>query len=178
MTANLARPVRRTFGMNPTPTEARMPSTAAKRTLLRMGAVVAVLLAGACTSKSSTSTSAGATTTTAGTPVSLSGQTTNKGTVDATGKTSTEIEADNDGGQYYFKPTFVKLTAGTAVKIEVKNEGSLQHTFTIDSLHIDETIDAGKSATVTVTVPAGSSPVTYYCRFHQGSGMQGAFTVG
>jgi plastocyanin len=168
-----------------------------KRTLAALTLVlVTALVAGGCSKKSSTAVntggngnssdpygSAGGSTTStgasSGTPagVSLTGQVTNKGTVDATGKSTFELEADNDGGEYYFKPTFVKVTSAETVKVTVKNEGSVQHTFTIDSLNINEPIDPGKSVQVNVFLPAGTTSRTFYCRFHRSSGMQGAFTT-
>ena len=60
-------------------------------------------------------------------PVSLPGQTTNKGTGDATsGKI--ELEADD----FYFNPTFIKVTPGSTVTLTLKNEGSVQHTTTFN----------------------------------------------
>jgi plastocyanin len=106
------------------------------------------------------------------TPVKLDGKVNNKGT--ATIKNGkVEIEQDN----YYFEKTFLKGVAGD-VTVELKNEGSVTHTFTIDDQNIDETVKPGKTKTVTVTLASGS-PVNFYCRFHVGQGMQGAlYTAG
>jgi hypothetical protein len=51
----------------------------------------------------------------------------------------------------------------------------VQHTFTIDSQDVDETIDPGKTVTVEVTVPKNGKAAAGYCRFHKSSGMQFAF---
>lgn len=106
-------------------------------------------------------------------PVTLHGKVTNKGTKTAkNGKVS--IEADD----FYFKSTFVKATPGTTVTVSLKNEGKTQHTFTIDALGIDQTLDPDQTATVTVTLPA-TGATNFYCKFHgptgTNQGMQGAF---
>ena len=107
-------------------------------------------------------------------PVSLDGKVTNKGEKTVK-KSKITIEEDD----FYFKPTFSKSKLGTTVKITLKNEGKTQHTFTIPSLGIDNVLDAGKKATVDVTLPADGA-LGFYCRFHGeppsgGRGMQGAF---
>ena len=70
-------------------------------------------------------------------PVKLDGKVNNKGVGAATSGT-VEIELDN----YYFKKTFVKAPAGS-VTVELKNEGSVQHTFTIDDQDIDVELAPG-----------------------------------
>ena len=103
-------------------------------------------------------------------PVKLDGKVNNKGVGAATSGT-TEIDLDN----FYFKKTFVKAPAGS-VTVELKNEGSVQHTYTIDDQNIDVDLAPGASKTVTVTV-GGTEPTTFYCKFHVGQGMQGALFV-
>ena len=103
-------------------------------------------------------------------PVKLDGKVNNKGVGAATSGT-TEIELDN----FYFKKTFVKTPAGS-VTVELKNEGSVQHTFTIDDQDIDVELAPGASKTVTVAA-SDTAPTTFYCKFHVGQGMQGALFV-
>ena len=57
----------------------------------------------------------------------------------------------------------------------MNNEGDSTHTFTIDGLGVDQELKPGESADIDVTLPA-SGTVAYYCRFHKGQGMQGAFS--
>jgi len=106
-------------------------------------------------------------------PVKLQRKVTNKGTATVK-KGKVTVEADD----FYFKSTFVKAKPGTTVTVSLKNEGKTQHTFTIDALGIDQTLNPDQKATVTVTLPA-SGATNFYCRFHgpQGTnqGMQGAF---
>ena len=101
-------------------------------------------------------------------PVKLDGKVNNKG-IGKVSKGKVDIEADN----FYFEKTFLKGTAGD-VTVKIENEGSVPHSFTIDDQNIDEVLQPGKSATVTVTLAEGQ-PVTFYCKFHVSSGMQGAF---
>jgi plastocyanin len=91
-----------------------------------------------------------------------------------------ELEAKPSGGSietelddFYFGPTFIEAKPGSTVKVELHNEGGVKHTFTIDSANIDETLDPGKTAEVSVKVPSSGS-LNYYCRFHRSQGMQGA----
>lgn len=111
-----------------------------------------------------------ATTATGGAPVELSGKVNDEGTEDATGASSVEMEADD----FSFKPTFIKVTAGQTLTIELKNEGEANHTFTSAALDIDHEVGPGRTASVEVTLPAAEA-VLFVCRFHQGGGMQGAF---
>jgi plastocyanin len=105
-------------------------------------------------------------------PVKLSGTVNNHGTKTLTGMTSSiELEQDN----FYFNPTFVKADKGAHVTVELKNEGKVPHNFSIDSLHIDQTVQPDKTVKVTVSLPAAAAPVAFYCKFHKSLGMQGAF---
>jgi plastocyanin len=84
----------------------------------------------------------------------------------------TEVELDD----YYFEPTVIQGKAGQKVTLELKNEGKVEHSFVIDSQKIDQTIQPGEDAKVTVTIPASGS-VSFYCKFHKSEGMAGALAV-
>ncbi|HYU40300.1 MAG TPA: cupredoxin domain-containing protein [Acidimicrobiia bacterium] len=111
-------------------------------------------------------------------PVTLEGKVNNKGEKTVK-KGKISIEADD----FYFKPTFEKAKLGSKVTVKLKNEGKTQHTFTIASLGIDQTLDPDQKATVDVTLPTDGA-LAFYCRFHgpttsapgaSNQGMQGAF---
>ena len=68
----------------------------------------------------------------------------------------------------------VVWSPGATLTVELKNEGKVPHTFTIDSLHIDQQLNPDQKKTVTVKLPS-SGTVAFYCRFHKSLGMQGAF---
>jgi plastocyanin len=99
-------------------------------------------------------------------PVKLSGKVNNHGTTTARNG-AVALEADS----FYFAKTFVKTPAAT-VAVTVKNKSKSAHTFTVDGQDIDEELAPGKKITVDVAVTG--APVAFYCRFHKGSGMQGA----
>jgi plastocyanin len=129
----------------------------------------ALLLLAACGSSSKHGSGGSGASTAA--PVQLSGTVTNKGVATASGG-SIEIDAKD----LYFSPTFVKAPAGSTLNVTIKNEGTNQHTFTIDGANIDKSLAPGQSTTVSVKVPASGS-VNFYCRFHRGVGMQGAIVA-
>jgi plastocyanin len=145
---------------------------------MRRGVVIGVscllLLAAAGCGSSSSSSSGGATTEESssggGGQKTIAGvQANDHGTkaVESSGKT--EVELDD----FYFKPTVLEGKPGQKVKLELKNEGSTEHSFTIDSQGIDQDIQPGDEAEVTVTIPK-SGLVSFYCKFHKSSGMAGA----
>ena len=103
-------------------------------------------------------------------PVTLEGQVNNHGTEDLGSGDELQLEADD----FYFGPTFVKAEAGKTVKVEIKNEGDATHTFTIDGTDVDVEVPAGEDAEAEVELPE-SGATRFYCRFHSGQGMQGAF---
>src|SRR5256885_6804179 len=131
------------------------------RKILVVLAIVSIVAAACGGSSKKSSSSGGAS---SATPVKLSGTVTNKGTATLSGD-SIEVEQDD----FYFKPTFVKATAGATVKVELHNEGKAEHTFTIDALNIDEDMQPGTKKTVEVKLPSSGS-VNYYCRFHRSQG--------
>lgn len=84
----------------------------------------------------------------------------------------TEVELDD----FYFSPTVLQGKPGEKVTLELKNEGQVEHTFTIDSQGIDKDLQPGDEGEVTVTIPK-SGAVSFYCKFHKSSGMAGALAV-
>ncbi|MDQ1439093.1 MAG: hypothetical protein QOK43_2722 [Acidimicrobiaceae bacterium] len=145
------------------------------RNLVRLVAVMTLVgvVAGGCGKSNSGSAGSGTGTGTADTaaPVKLSGTTNNHGTKDFTGKGgSADVTVELD--DFYMAPTFIKAKAGQTLSITIKNDGKNAHTFTTGG-GVDEQVNPGKSAKASLTAPA-SGVLVYYCRFHQGQGMQGA----
>lgn len=134
--------------------------------------VSVALLTSSC---GSSDDSGSATTTTApaatAPPVSLAGTVNDHGT--ATASNDMEVELDD----FYFGPTFIKATAGQQFTVKLASEGKANHTFTIDSLGIDQQFAPDEAKSLSITAPA-SGVLQFYCRFHRGSGMQGAIFVG
>lgn len=83
-----------------------------------------------------------------------------------------EVEMDD----FYFEPTVLKATPGKEVTFELHNEGETAHTFTLAEQHIDNVVQPGQNADVTVTFPEQGT-VLFRCRFHANAGMRGALAV-
>ena len=90
--------------------------------------------------------------------------------VESGGKT--EVELDD----FYFEPTVLQGKAGEKVELELKNEGKVEHSFTVDSQGIDKDIEPGDEGEVTVKIPQ-SGAISFYCKYHKSSGMAGALAV-
>ena len=103
-------------------------------------------------------------------PVELEGTVNDEGGSGEVSDGEVEMELDD----FYFGPTFTQADAGSSVTISLFNEGDTKHTFTIDSLGVDEELEPEATLEVEVTLPE-SGAVRYYCRFHADQGMQGAF---
>jgi plastocyanin len=142
---------------------------------------IALMAAAACSSKSSTETvssppasamaSSSPEASAMAAPVQLSGTVNNHGTKDLAMATSVSLEQD----KYYFEPTFVKAEAGSTITVTLKNSSNVEHNFSITSLNIDKDVEANKTETVTVKLPSGTAPITFFCKYHKSLGMQGAF---
>jgi plastocyanin len=78
---------------------------------------------------------------------------------------------------YYFEPTILKGKAGQKVELELKNEGSAAHTFTLAEQSVNKEIQPGDETETEVTFPQ-SGQLEFVCKFHQSSGMIGALQVG
>ena len=85
-----------------------------------------------------------------------------------------EIKVEMD--DFYFEPTVIQGDAGAEVKIELDNEGSATHNFSIDDQSIDQDVESGEDGSVTVTLP-DSGMLEFYCKFHKSQGMVGALSV-
>jgi plastocyanin len=127
-----------------------------------------VLLAAGCggsNSGSSSSESGGGKKTIAGVPAN------DHGSKNVSGEA--EVELDD----FYFEPTVLRGKPGSQVTLELRNEGSTEHNFSIDSQSIDKDVEGGEDAKVTVTFPK-SGQLSFYCKYHKGMGMAGALSAG
>jgi plastocyanin len=95
-----------------------------------------------------------------------------KGTESVAGKDQFELELDN----FYFKPTVLKGTPGQELKIELSNDGSALHNFTLEAQSIDQNVQSEKKADVTVTFPQ-SGFLEFFCKYHRGLGMAGELST-
>jgi plastocyanin len=140
--------------------------------------VTVLSLAAVACGGDNTTPGAGGTTSPGGTspqPTANSTPLNNQGTTDATAMSKFSVELDD----YYFKPTFIKAKPGQTLNIELEQEGSNAHTFTITALNIDHQLIAkGEKKEINLTLPAGTTDVEFFCRFHGSDGMRGAFFFG
>ena len=100
----------------------------------------------------------------------------NHGSKDVSGASSLELEADNDGNNYYFNPTVLTGKPGQKLTLTVKNEGNTPHNFSLVSGGVSKDVQPGDEATVTVTFPS-SGDMEFFCRFHRSLGMVGELTT-
>jgi plastocyanin len=96
----------------------------------------------------------------------------NKGTASISGKEDFSVEVDD----FYFKPTVLKGTAGQQIRLELENESSTLHNFTLADQNMDQDIQAGQKMEVTVKLPA-SGFLEFFCKYHKASGMVGELSV-
>src|SRR5207244_12493528 len=83
--------------------------------------------------------------------VSCGGSDEEKTTTQSTAPGAVSLEQDD----FYFQPAKLNGEAGKSLQVAIKNEGKTSHTFTIDSLNIDQTVKPDETMTVTVTPKAG-----------------------
>ena len=136
------------------------------------------LVAAACSKKSSENPGSGSSSSEGGGSMTIGSDTaTNKGTADVSGKGTFELELDNDGGQFYFKPTVLKGTPGEQLTLTLKNEGDTLHNFSLvgsEANGVD--VKAGEEGSTQVTFPQ-SGFVEFFCKSHRSVGMVGELTA-
>ena len=81
---------------------------------------------------------------------------------------SNEVEAYDN----YFQPKTISGKPGSTVKLELKNEGQAEHTFTVDAQKISKSLAPGSKTTVSLKIPSSGS-VQFYCQYHKSLGMTG-----
>jgi plastocyanin len=144
-----------------------------KRGVVIVAGCLLLLAAAGCGSSSSSSSGETTTEASGGGQRAIAGVNANDhGTKAVEDNGKTEVELDD----FYFEPTVLEGNPGQKVTLELKNEGSTEHTFTIDSENVDQELGPGKEAEVDVTIPK-SGVVSFYCKFHKSDGMAGALAV-
>ena len=84
-----------------------------------------------------------------------------------------EMEMDND----YFSPTVLRGAPGSSLTIDLRNEGSRIHNFSIPSQHVDVNCGVRATGQVRVTFPK-SGMLMFFCTYGRSSGMRGALSAG
>lgn len=72
-----------------------------------------------------------------------------------------------------FDPTTLTVSSGDSV--ELSNDGQALHNLTVEGADIDQDVQAGQSATVTMDLEPGE--YTMFCEYHRSAGMEGSVTV-
>jgi plastocyanin len=76
---------------------------------------------------------------------------------------------------FAFDPNTLKGSGGQTMTIQLSNEDSTEHSFTLDDGSVSQDVDPGGSASVEVTLP-GSGTVGWHCKYHP-STMTGTITI-
>jgi plastocyanin len=74
-----------------------------------------------------------------------------------------------------FHPSTIKGSAGETLAIDVSNEDSTEHSFTLDDDSVSRDFEGGDSGTVEVTLP-DSGTVGWHCEFHPDT-MKGTIEI-
>ena len=147
-----------------------------RRALMFAAVTLAVLVAAGCGGSSGGSNAGGTTTEGSGSgggggQIDAAGvQANDHGSKSASGETKVELD------DYYFDPTVLKGSPGQKITLELENEGSIEHNFTVESQGIDKDLEAGEDAKVTVTIPK-SGALSFFCKYHKSQGMAGALVA-
>jgi plastocyanin len=94
------------------------------------------------------------------------------GSQDVSGENELDLELDD----FYFEPTVLTGSAGASLTLHLENEGSTEHNFSVSDQGIDQDVEDGAKADVTVTFP-DSGTLVFFCKYHQDMGMRGALEV-
>lgn len=92
------------------------------------------------------------------------------GTLDVTGKTAAEIEADDN----YFAPTVLIGTPGQRLQLTLENESGTLHNFSLPEQRLDVDVPPKGTKTLEVVFPHTGS-LRFFCKIHEALGMHGAF---
>lgn len=82
------------------------------------------------------------------------------------------------GDDFSFSPETITVDEDDRLIILFRNDGAIEHTFTIDELDVDVVVDPGNASTAEFTVTKAGT-YTYYCTVptHQDLGMEGTLVV-
>jgi plastocyanin len=94
------------------------------------------------------------------------------GSQDVAGDSELDLELDD----FYFEPTVLTGSAGETLTLHLENEGDTEHNFSLTDRGIDQDVEAGEKAVVSVTFP-DSGTLVFFCKYHQDMGMRGALRV-
>ena len=76
---------------------------------------------------------------------------------------------------FKFDKASLDLEAGADYTVEVDNQDSAEHNFTLEAANADQDVEANEDASVTFTAPAAGS-YEFHCKYHPAT-MKGTVTV-
>ncbi|WP_042149919.1 cupredoxin domain-containing protein [Paucisalibacillus sp. EB02] len=82
------------------------------------------------------------------------------------------VELNDD----YFNPEEITIPSGKSTKLQLKNIGQKEHTFTVKKLGIDVELQPGEEKTITLK-PENPGTYELICRYHVKEGMVGKVVV-
>lgn len=93
-------------------------------------------------------------------------------------ETGAPQEIEMDASEFKFDPATITVKAGQPVRVTVTNTGTLEHTFTITDLGVDEPTPIGQTVTFEFT-PTESGTFELVCTVpgHKEAGMVGSVVV-
>jgi plastocyanin len=94
------------------------------------------------------------------------------GEVSGAAGADTQIEASN----FAFQPTKLSVDSGASTTLEFTNGDDVEHSFTSDDLGLDEVVEGGANATITIDAPDEDGTHEFHCKFHPQ--MTGKIVVG
>jgi plastocyanin len=94
------------------------------------------------------------------------------GSQDVAGDNELDLELDD----FYFEPTVLSGSSGETLTLHLENEGSTEHNFSVTDQGIDQDVEQGEDAQVSVTFP-DSGTLVFFCKYHQDMGMRGGLEV-
>jgi plastocyanin len=83
-----------------------------------------------------------------------------------------ELEASN----FAFQPTELDVDPGASTTLAFTNADDVDHSFTSDDLGLDEVVEGGVGAIITIEAPDEDGTHEFHCRFHPQ--MKGKVVVG
>ena len=101
-------------------------------------------------------------------------------TAPPSGGASYSVALSNAQGQFVITPNVIKVSAGQSVTLNVTNDGTMTHGFTVPGLNVSSPfLPPGQSYTLKFTAPSAAGNYTYYCPVdsHRELGMVGTLVV-
>jgi plastocyanin len=91
-------------------------------------------------------------------------------------KASAANGATVEAYDFRFEPKTLTAKAGEKVTLTFKNEGKVEHNFSVSSPSVDQDAEEGKTVSVSFT-PEQAGKIEFFCKYHKSRGMVGSLNV-